>query len=74
MKRSDDWISELHYKEFIKPKLQPEDFYWEKGKLVMSEAYHIKRGSCCGNDCKHCPYSEIPNNELKKDSINNGME
>jgi len=57
MKRSDDWISDLHYREFIKPKLQSEDFYWEKGKMVMTEHYHKKRGSCCGNGCKHCPYS-----------------
>tara|TARA_R110000744_G_scaffold223638_2_gene342384 strand:+ start:49 stop:261 length:213 start_codon:yes stop_codon:yes gene_type:complete len=56
MKRNDDWISELHYKEFIKPKLEQTDFYWEGGKMIMTEEYHTKRGSCCGNGCKHCPY------------------
>ena len=56
MKRSDDWISELHYKEFIKPKLQPTDFYWEGGAMVLTEGYHKRRGYCCGNGCRHCPY------------------
>jgi hypothetical protein len=22
----------------------------------MTEEYHRKRGSCCGNGCKHCAY------------------
>jgi|TARA_R100001377_G_C3079658_1_gene71948 hypothetical protein len=66
MTRRDDWISELHHKEFIKPKLQLEDFYWEKGKMVMSEQYHKKRGYCCGNACKHCPYSP-KNQKMNKD-------
>ena len=57
MKRNDDWIAKLHYKEFIKPKLQPIDFYWDCGNMVMTEEYHKRRGSCCGNGCKHCPFS-----------------
>ena len=56
MMRKDDWITELHYKELIKPKLQSKDFYWENGKIVMTEHYHKRRGSCCGSGCKHCPY------------------
>mgnify|MGYP003627599564 FL=1 len=56
MRRSNDWISELHYKEFIKPKLQSDEFYWENGRMVMTEEYHKSRGACCGNGCKHCPY------------------
>ena len=57
MMRRDDWITELHYKEFIKPKLQPRYFYWDNGNMVMTEEYHKRRGSCCGNRCKHCPFS-----------------
>ena len=57
MIRNDDWITELHYKELIKPKLQPIDFYWDNGNMVMTEEYHKRRGSCCGNRCKHCPFS-----------------
>ena len=54
--RKDDWITKLHYKEFLKPKLQPEEFYWKDGKMVMTEKHHLKRGHCCTNGCKHCPY------------------
>ncbi|WP_152087141.1 DUF5522 domain-containing protein [Pseudoalteromonas sp. A25] len=33
------------------------DYSIEKGFLVMSRWAHLKRGSCCGNGCKHCPFS-----------------
>lgn len=29
------------------------------GRLVFTEAYHLKRGACCGNGCLHCPYQYI---------------
>lgn len=33
------------------------DFYLTPdGFLVFTEAYHLKRGYCCGNRCRHCPY------------------
>jgi hypothetical protein len=40
------------------PPLGPEDFYIENGNLVFTAAYHLKRGSCCGSGCRHCPYRE----------------
>jgi hypothetical protein len=36
--------------------LEAEDFYWEGPNLVFTAAYHLKRGSCCGSGCRHCPY------------------
>ncbi len=33
------------------------DFYWEDGKFVFTEKYHLDKGYCCGNGCRHCPYS-----------------
>lgn len=33
-----------------------EDYYVENGYRVFTEQYHIKRGYCCGNGCRHCPY------------------
>lgn len=32
------------------------DFYWENGLMVFTEWFHLKRGECCGNGCRHCPY------------------
>ena len=32
------------------------DYYIENGLLVFTESYHLKRGNCCKNSCRHCPY------------------
>jgi hypothetical protein len=33
------------------------DFYFnEEGLMVLTEKYHLEKGYCCGNGCKHCPY------------------
>jgi uncharacterized protein DUF5522 len=38
--------------------IEGKDFYYnEEGLLVFTEAYHLQKGYCCGNGCKHCPYS-----------------
>lgn len=50
-----DWIQQAFVREFGN-KLLPTDFYWEKGYRVMTASYHQRRGSCCGNSCRHCPY------------------
>ena len=34
------------------------DYYWENGLLVFTEAYHLRRGYCCGSKCRHCPYPQ----------------
>ena len=26
------------------------------GLLVTTSVEHVRRGSCCANDCRHCPY------------------
>jgi hypothetical protein len=34
------------------------DFYFnEAGLMVFTAAYHLKRGYCCKNKCKHCPWN-----------------
>jgi hypothetical protein len=43
----------------IKPlRLLPGDFYFEAGMMVFTESYHRRRGYCCANECRHCPYRE----------------
>jgi hypothetical protein len=32
------------------------DYEIEGGYHVFSAWYHLKRGACCGNGCKNCPY------------------
>lgn len=31
-------------------------YYMENGLIVFTEAFHLKRGFCCGRKCRHCPY------------------
>lgn len=38
-------------------KLTSEDYYVdEQGYRVFTKKHHLKRGYCCTNGCKHCPY------------------
>ncbi|MBL7870047.1 MAG: hypothetical protein JNM78_00440 [Cyclobacteriaceae bacterium] len=32
------------------------DYYLENGMMVFTSTYHLKRGHCCKNKCRHCPY------------------
>lgn len=37
--------------------VEGEDFYYNaQGYIVLTEKFHLKKGFCCGNGCKHCPY------------------
>ncbi|MFM8711525.1 MAG: DUF5522 domain-containing protein [Sphingomonadales bacterium] len=31
-------------------------YYNQEGLVVLTEVYHLEKGYCCGNGCKHCPY------------------
>ena len=38
--------------------IEGEDFYYnQEGLVVLTEKFHLRRGYCCGNGCKHCPYN-----------------
>lgn len=39
-----------------RPLVEGEDFYTEGGTIVFTRLYHLRRGYCCGNNCRHCPY------------------
>ena len=37
--------------------IEGEDYYIdENGLFVFTAKYLLKRGYCCKNGCKHCPY------------------
>lgn len=37
-----------------------QDYYFnEQGFVVFTASYHLKRGTCCGNGCLHCPFEHI---------------
>jgi iron complex transport system substrate-binding protein len=33
------------------------DYYLENGVMVFTASYLQRRGYCCGNGCRHCPYT-----------------
>src|SRR5687768_8917756 len=39
------------------PLVEGEDYYLEGGLFVFTERYHMRRGYCCQNGCRHCPYT-----------------
>lgn len=45
------------------------DYYLENGQIIMTESYLVRKKSCCGSGCRHCPF-ERPHTkgstELKK--------
>lgn len=46
------------------------DFYYnENGLMVLTAAYHLKRGRCCGNGCLHCPYAYINVKEPRRTEL-----
>ncbi len=42
-----------------------EDYYLEGGLMVFTSAYHLKRGFCCQNSCRHCPFKSITEKSKK---------
>jgi hypothetical protein len=32
------------------------DYYFENGLMVLTAHFLKRRGYCCGNGCRHCPY------------------
>lgn len=41
------------------------DFYTEQGSVVFTAAFLLRRGWCCGNGCRHCPYEDVGEPEAK---------
>lgn len=53
------------------PLIEGTDFYWsEQGYKVFTEKHHLKRGFCCLNNCKNCPFGyDKKLNKFKKNAI-----
>jgi len=39
--------------------VEGEDYYLQGGLLVLTASYHLRRGYCCEQGCRHCPYKEV---------------
>lgn len=41
--------------------VEGEDYYLEKGFYVFTARFLLRRGYCCDNGCRHCPYPKESN-------------
>lgn len=51
-----------------------EDFYYnDAGYVVFTEKYHLLKGICCGNGCKHCPFDYVNVQDPKRRELLNAQ-
>ncbi|MBK7708685.1 MAG: hypothetical protein IPN69_18980 [Acidobacteria bacterium] len=41
------------------------DYYFENGLMVLTARFLERRGYCCANGCRHCPYGAGSNTQSK---------
>jgi len=54
-----DCVEEFHRSKLSalpRLKILPGDYYFDGGLMVFTGDYHRRRGYCCGNGCRNCPY------------------
>lgn len=44
-------------------------FYYENGLVILTEKFHLERGRCCHNDCRHCPYDKDNGNQKTRNEV-----
>ena len=55
----------------LEDRLRADHYTNADGYLVFTERHHLKRGSCCGCGCRHCPFEPqaIKGNERVQDQL-----
>jgi hypothetical protein len=54
----------------VVPLIENED-YLDHGLMVLTARYHLRRGYCCEQGCRHCPFFEAPKENNRKDIDSN---
>lgn len=49
-------LEHRHKKRKIAGLNDDEYYFSDEGYIVFTAAYHLRRGYCCKNGCRHCPY------------------
>ena len=49
----------------VVPLVENEDYYFDHGLMVLTARYHLRRGYCCNQGCRHCPYMKMLEEEEK---------
>jgi len=46
------------------------DYYLDaSGRVVFTAHFLLKRGYCCGNGCRHCPYEKSTGDQSGQDPV-----
>ena len=48
--------------------VQNEDYYMDHGLMVLTARYHLRRGYCCDQGCRHSPFEDLPMRSIDVDS------
>ncbi len=48
--------------------VENEDYYLDHGLMVLTARYLLRRGYCCEQGCRPCPYEEAPKRNTDADS------
>jgi hypothetical protein len=51
--------------------VENEDYYLDNGLMVLTARYHLRRGYCCKQGCRHCPYGEASDENSQRDTDSN---
>ncbi|HEX9917866.1 MAG TPA: DUF5522 domain-containing protein, partial [Pyrinomonadaceae bacterium] len=54
--RTVQFLAGMNVEPNRQPLVEGEDFYWEGAALVFTASFLLRRGYCCRNGCRHCPY------------------
>lgn len=50
--------------------VENEDYYFDpSGLMVLTEKYHLEKGFCCGNGCRHCPFNYVNVEQPDRDKL-----
>lgn len=59
----------------MKTLVEGKDFYYsEQGLMVLTGAYLLERGYCCGNGCRHCPFDYVNVKEPERKALQQTKE
>lgn len=61
MKEANESLNDSEDTKFV----EGVDYYFDEGLMVLTELFLKKRGYCCGNGCRHCPYPDEEKPSLK---------
>lgn len=51
------------------PLVEGEDYVMEGPNLVFTAAYHLKRGYCCEQGCRNCPWRDSKNDSGEEERV-----